>query len=85
MVGALTALLVSLLQGPHKAQGGHLPPESCVLTRPGSEALACLQDSKSTSVVLKVFLTEALMERYLFIKVSLASLGHQQRVGGLWG
>lgn len=26
VVGALTALLVSLLQGPHKAQGGHLPP-----------------------------------------------------------
>lgn len=86
VVGALTALLVSLLQGPHKAQGGHLPPESCMLTRPGGEALACcLQDNESTSVVLKVFLIEALMERYLFIKASLASLGHQQRVGGMWG
>lgn len=42
VVGALTALLVSLLQGPHEAQGGHLPPESCALTRPGGEALACL-------------------------------------------
>lgn len=42
VVGALTALLVFLLQGPHEAQGGHLPPESCVLTRPGGEALACL-------------------------------------------
>ena len=41
MAGALTALLVSLLQGPHEAQGGHLPPESCVLTGPGGEALAC--------------------------------------------
>ncbi|KAB0401906.1 hypothetical protein E2I00_017866, partial [Balaenoptera physalus] len=27
--------------GPHEAQGGHLPPESCVLTGPGGEALAC--------------------------------------------
>lgn len=42
VVGSLTALLVSLLQGPLEAQGGHLPPESCVLTRPGGEALACL-------------------------------------------
>lgn len=86
MAGALTALLVSLLQGPREAQGGHLPPESCVLTRPGGEALACcLQDRESTSVVLKVFLIEALMERYLFIKAFLASLGHQQRVGGMRG
>ena len=28
--------------GDDEAQGGHLPPESCVLTRPGGEALACL-------------------------------------------
>ncbi|XP_036683170.1 transcription factor E2F1 isoform X4 [Balaenoptera musculus] len=28
-------------EGPHEAQGGHLPPESCVLTGPGGEALAC--------------------------------------------
>lgn len=42
VVGALTALLISLLQGPHEAQGGHLPPESCMLTRPGGGALACL-------------------------------------------
>lgn len=42
VLGALTALLVSLLQGPHEAQGGHLPPESRVLIRPGRKALACL-------------------------------------------
>lgn len=36
--GLLTALLMSLLQGPCEAQGGCLLPESCVLARPGGAA-----------------------------------------------
>lgn len=86
VMGSLTALLVSLLQGPHEAQGGHLPLESCMLTRPGGKALACLFAGQQEHFCrLKVFLIEALMEHYLFIKVSLACLGPQQRVGGMWG
>lgn len=61
---ALTALLVSLLQGPCEAQGGCLLPESCV-----SQAGWCsLADwvCRAARALLKGFPIEALMER-LFI------------------
>ncbi|XP_032169654.1 uncharacterized protein LOC116573599 [Mustela erminea] len=42
MVTFIERFVTEDMQGPHESQGGHLPPETCVLTRPGGEALACL-------------------------------------------
>lgn len=49
-------------------------------TRWGGLGWLDLQDSESTSV-LKVFLIEALTERYLFIEAFLASLGSKRWEG----